>query len=146
MALSSMALRRPWAGTATRRAGAAITLALLGVACGGSSTSPTGPTTTVTFSGTLAANATAVYAFTVVQDGTVSLTLTSLSPQTTITMGMGIGYPDPTGACSLATAYEAASIGYTLSGPINAGAYCLAFYDVGNVLTSVNYVLTLTHT
>ncbi len=139
----SAALRRT--AVALRRAAAAAALAPLAAACG-SSTSPTAPSTTQTFTGQLAAHASVVYPFTVAQDGSASLTLTSLAPQATITMGMGIGTPASGNSCALQTVYEAASVGYTLSGPITAGSYCIAFYDVGNVLASVSYVLTLTHT
>jgi len=127
-----------------RRACVVMVLALLAAACGSSPTSASA-TTTQTFSGTLAAHATAVFPFTVAQDGAASLTLTSLSPQTTITVGLGLGVPSTTADCSLLTVYEAAAVGYVLSGPISAGTYCVAIYDVGNVVVSDNYVLTLTH-
>jgi hypothetical protein len=128
-----------------------VLVLVLAAGCGGSSgtttlpTALTTPTTTETFSGTIAATAGAVHPFTVAQAGTVTLTLTSLSPQTTITMGLGIGQPSTTAACSLLSTNEASRVGTTISGTINPGSYCVAIYDLGNVQGSVDYVLTVVH-
>jgi hypothetical protein len=106
----------------SRRSGAAIVLALLAAACGNSgTTAPSAPTKTETFSGTLAAQGAAVHQFTVAQAGIATLTLASLSPQTTITMGIGIGYPSTTAACSLLTVNAAAGVGTAMSGTIDPG-------------------------
>jgi hypothetical protein len=123
-------------------------VAALAAACGGSST-PTAsttpaPTTTDVFTGTLPAGGVVFHSFNVAQQGTLTATLTSLTPQTTITVGIGIG--QPSGAtCTLLSASESAKMGYATSGTIAVGAYCVEIYDLGNVQGSDDYTITVTH-
>jgi hypothetical protein len=134
-------------------------LALLGTGCGGSSS--TAPTTTPTpapeikteaFSGKLSPTGSAYHQFSVAATGALVATLTSLSPQTTITIGFGIGQPmvnatTSTTSCSLISgAYtESAKVGQSLSGTIAPGSFCVALYDVGNLASANDYVITVSH-
>jgi hypothetical protein len=128
----------------------AVALAALAGACGGSSSTATTPTptdpplTTVTLTGTLLAGSAAFHAFTVAQQGTLTATLTSLSPQTTITVGFGIGQPTGT-TCTLLSTLETAKVGSVLSGTIAPGSFCVQVYDIGNVQVSDDYTITLVH-
>lgn len=127
----------------------AVALATLAGACGGSNTTtptptPTPPILTDVFTGTVQAGGVASHNFTVAQQGTLTATLTSLSPQSTITMGFGIGQPSGT-TCSLLSSSETAKMGSVLSGTIAVGAYCVQIYDIGNVQGSDDYTITLTH-
>jgi len=132
------------------RAGGVTALVLAGAlaSCGGdTTTTPTTPTTvTDTFNGALAAGGTTQFPFTVTTTGTISATLTSLTPQTTITVGFGLGQP-ASGVCQLMSgAYtEAAKVGQALSGTIATGSYCVEVYDIGNVVGSDDFVVTITH-
>jgi hypothetical protein len=102
------------------------------------------PTTTETFTGTLAAGGAAFHNFTIAQPGTLTATLTSLSPQTTITMGFGVG--QPSGAtCSILSGIENAKVSSVLSGTIGVGPYCVEIYDLGNVQGSDDYTITVIH-
>jgi hypothetical protein len=126
----------------------AIALAALAGACGGSTTPTTAttpaPITTETLTGTVLAGGVAFHTFTVAQQGTLTATLTSLSPQSTITMGMGIGTVSGT-ACSLLSTNETTKVGTVLSGTIAVGSFCVQIYDIGNVQVSDDYVITLSH-
>jgi hypothetical protein len=114
------------------------------LACGSSTTTPTLTTDTIT--GRVLAGSFDGRQFAVTKDGTVTLTLVSLAPQTTITMGAGIGQQDPTtGNCALFGQNEGFKVGSSLSGPFTAGVYCFVIYDVGNVVGSVDYTITLQH-
>ena len=138
--------------------GAAVASLLLLVAaalplasCGGGS-SPTAAATpapeikTETFTGTLAQGGTAAFPFTVVAQGSITATLTTFSPQTTITVGFGIGQP-ASGTCTLISgAYsESAKTGYALNGTIAAGTYCVLLYDIGNVSSVNDFLITVAH-
>lgn len=127
----------------------AVVLAGLLASCGGSgSTSPTTTPTTVTdtFNGTLAAGGTIFFPFTITTSGTITATLTSLTPQTTITVGFGLGQPS-SGTCALMSgAYsETSKVGQVLSGTIGTGSYCVVIYDIGNVQGSDDFVITVAH-
>jgi hypothetical protein len=129
---------------------AAVALAGLLASCGGGSTptTPSATPTTVTdvFSGTLAAGGSTFFPFTVTTQGTITATLTTLSPQTSITMGFGIGQPS-SGSCALISgAYtESEKVAQALSGTIAAGSYCVVLYDIGNIQGSDDFVITVVH-
>jgi len=138
---------RPWAGPSLRWGAVAIALAFTG-ACGGSSTttttSPTAPTTTDTFAGSLAAGGVDLHSFTVAQAGTLTVTLATVSPQSTITVGLGVGQPSGT-TCTLFSDTETARMGSVVQGTIDVGSYCVEIYDLGNVQGSDTYTITVDH-
>ncbi len=128
-------------------AGASLLALLTGCS---STTSPTAtptaaPTVTDTFTGTLAQGGSAAYNFTLASDGTVTITLASLAPQSTITMGVGLGTPGTTG-CVVASTQENVKVGVPIQTSLTAGAYCLTFYDLGNMTSADTYTLTVLHT
>jgi hypothetical protein len=129
---------------------AAAILAVAGslAACGGTNTTaPTNPTSvSETFNGTLAADASVQFPFNVSTTGSIAATLTSLTPQSTITVGFGIGQPS-SGSCLLLTgAYsETEKVGQTISGTIAPGSYCVLIYDIGNIQGSDDFVITVAH-
>jgi hypothetical protein len=125
-----------------------VAAALTFAACGGSSATTPNPTatpTTDTFTGTLAAGGVAAHAFTVAQAGTLTVALATLSPQTTITVGLGLGQPSGT-TCSITSIDEKAKMGSVEQITVDAGSYCVAIYDLGNVQTSDTFTITITHT
>ncbi len=136
---------RPWVGPSLRWAAVAAALAL--AACGGSAntTNPNAPTTTETFIGTLAAGGVDAHTFNVAQSGALTVTLTTLSPQSTITVGLGLGQPSGT-ACSLSSTDNTAKMGSVEQTTLDAGSWCVAIYDLGNVQGSDSYTLTVNHT
>src|SRR5262245_59705262 len=73
----------------------AVAVALGAVACGSSPTTAPTPTTPVTvtdtFAGTLTANGAASYTFTTATSGTVTATLATLAPNSTLVVGLALG-------------------------------------------------------
>ncbi|HXY41975.1 MAG TPA: hypothetical protein VEQ10_20025 [Vicinamibacteria bacterium] len=128
--------------------GTCVALLFLVAGCSNSS-SPTAtptvaPSVTDTFTGTLAQGGSAAYNFTLASDGTITVTLTSLSPQSTITMGIGLGTPGTTG-CVVSSTQENVKVGVPIQASLTAGPYCLTFYDLGNMTGTNTYTLTILH-
>jgi len=135
-------------------------LAIGAYGCGGSSsssntspTTPSAPTYTDVFTGTLAAGATDYGSnnqnhFTIHQVGSLTATITKLSPLSTITVGLGLGvYDTSTQTCSLQLFADAAKLNIALSATVQAtGELCVGLYDVGNITDSTDYEVSITHT
>jgi len=140
-------MKQPSVGRAWGRAFAALAAAAALSSCGGNTTTTPTPTTVIdTFNGTLQALGSVQFPFTVTTAGVVSATLTTLTPQSTITVGFGLGQPSA-GVCNLISgAYsEATKVGTPISGTINAGSYCVVLYDIGNVVGSDDFTITISH-
>ena len=78
--------------------------------------------------------------------GTITVTLTSAGPPAVV-MGLGIGVPNFGPGCSLTTAVNV-SAGSTpqITIPADAGAYCIAIFDVGNTIpTGEGFSITTVH-
>jgi hypothetical protein len=142
--------------------GAVAVLALAGTtACGGSSssssntTSPSAVTYTDVFTGTVQPiPAGADYGqdngnhFTVHQAGNLSVSITKLSPLSTITVGLGIGvYDAGSASCAIQLTSDAAKLNLVLSASVSIpGELCVGIYDVGNLSGPSDYEVTITHT
>jgi hypothetical protein len=137
-----------------------LTLASTTAACGGgnnSTTSPAptsttvaAPTSTETFNGTLPMGLSSFYSFVVGVNGTVNVTLVSVSGTgvpPTITLGLAIGTPSGTG-CSGGTVTNAvAGADPQLTGTYSPGRYCVNVSDVGNLApgATATFVVTIAH-
>ena len=132
---------------------AALTVLCGAWGCGGSSTptSSTPPVTyeqkTETFTGTIRPGETKAFHFTITNPGSLDVAITSLGPVSTLTMGLQLGAWDPlTETCSKAIPNDAARVNVALSGtPQQAGEYCTAIYDVGNLQNPAEFTLTVLH-
>jgi len=115
-------------------------------ACGGgtTTTTPTPVASTQTFSGTLQPGGSASFNFTVNVESTATLGITALAPQSTVTMGIGVGQFATT--CTLFSSVENAKAGSTYPVDLTPGAYCVEIYDLGNLTGPNTYTLTVTHT
>jgi hypothetical protein len=104
-------------------------------------------TTTETFSGTLATQASNVYTFTVAKSGTVKVTLTSVAPTSTTQIGLGIGTPNGT-ACTTTSSTPSATAGSSpqISVTQNPGSYCIRVFDSGSLTTTITFSITVEHT
>lgn len=127
----------------------AVAFALGTVACGSSTTTtptPTTPTTvTDTFSGTLTTNGAASYAFTTAASGTVTATLASLTPNTTLVVGIALGTWNGN-ACQIILSKDSATQASFITGQASqANTYCVRIYDVGNVTDPQTYDLQVNH-
>jgi hypothetical protein len=133
-----------------RRLGLTLALPALALApaCGTTTTTPaTTPdlvSVTETFTGSLPVTGFATHPFQVTNTGLLTATLTSLSPQATITVGFGVGQPSG-GSCAILSGTESARVGSAVSGTASPGSYCVTIYDLGNEQGANDYVITVTH-
>jgi hypothetical protein len=130
-----------------RRALLAVVLMVLVAACSDSGTTTTNPGPIVI--GPLKDIFTSIsaHSFSSSAAGTITVTLTSAGPPDTVVMGLGIGVPNFGPGCSLTTAVNV-SAGSTpqITIPADAGAYCIAIFDVGNVIpTGEGFSITTVH-
>src|SRR4051812_21372026 len=114
---------------------AALTLAAVSAACGSNTTAPTTPVispalTTETFTGTISTANGHTYPF-VSSAGTVTLTLTSVAPDTAVPLGLSIGTWSGT-SCTVGTGLfnDAAVQGTVISAQVSQiGSLCARVYD-----------------
>jgi len=128
---------------------ALVAAALSMSACGDNS--PTTPTpippssVTDTFSGTLTVNGATTFPFSVSSSGAVYLTLTSVA-DTSVIVGMSLGTFSVTGVCSAVLSNDAAVQGASITGSAtNIGTLCARVYDVGKVVSPLDYQISVTH-
>ena len=117
-------------------------------------TTPTTPTTTTnqsttteTFSGTLNMNGAVTYPFTAGTAGTITATLTTVSPDATVAIGLSLG--SWTGSsCQISIANDAATQTAIVTGTVTASAaLCARVYDTGKVTAAqpVSFTVTIAH-
>jgi hypothetical protein len=104
-------------------------------------------TTTDVFSTQLGIGGTATRSFKVRTTGTVSVTLTSVGPPSTVAVGVGVGIPQASGSgCSLTRSVVAtASADPQLTLTADGGTYCVRVYDVGNLTGDVTFSISVLH-
>jgi hypothetical protein len=127
-----------------------LSVILTAVACGDPvppvAPTPVSPTIAEPFTGTLTAYGSNVHPFTVNEVGGVVVIISSVEPSAAV--GVGIGTPSvTTGTCTvLSTLTVVAGPGAQLSGTATAaGSFCVQVYDVGNIVESVAYTITVIH-
>jgi hypothetical protein len=107
---------------------------------------PVPPSTTETFTGTLTLAGNNSHPFSVSQVGGLRVSLVTVSPAASV--GIGIGTPSTaTGTCTVLSSLTAVGgPGYQMSGTATiAGGFCLAVFDVGNLVEPVSYTITVLH-
>jgi len=108
-----------------------------------SSTTPA--TNSETFGSSVGVQGSSRYTFTTTQSGTVSLTLSALSSN--VAVGLGIGTPSGTTACTLTSSNSSALVSTTPQITVTepAGSYCVSVYDVGNLTTVTTFTVLVVH-
>lgn len=129
--------------------------AVLGIGCGGDTTSPTDtstapPTTRELFHGTLSSRDSQFYSFTVASAGTGQITLVSLvtgGTAGTISTAMQLGAGVPNGpGCEETTAVTAApGLTSQLVLALAPGVHCAKLTDIGNLTTTASFVVRIVH-
>jgi hypothetical protein len=118
-------------------------------ACGGTTQDATpAPTTTITdpFSGAINKNGSVTFNFTVTAPGTITVTLTSLAPISTLAVGMILGTWDGS-VCTAALSDDNSKVNDQLVGTTaTGGAFCVRVYDVGNLTDTEQIAITVAHT
>jgi hypothetical protein len=128
----------------------ALLLAPLAAGCGDDNQSnlPNAPTpvaVTETFSGNLNPNGGRTHPFAVQQAGAVSVKLTALSPDNTVTVGLSLGTWNGQ-VCQIILRNDAALLNATVIGTAQqTGQFCASIYDVGQLSASTDYSLDITH-
>ena len=135
---------------------------VLTAACGGDKpTSPTTttstdtttttvaqPTTTEEFSGTLPVGGFKFYSFTTSTNGTINVTLTSVSGQfvpSTVTLGLGLGQPSGTDCTATTSVNTAAGTTAQVTGTYAPGVYCARVADVGNLFAPATFTISVAY-
>ncbi len=132
-----------------RRFIAALAVALCAAACGGDSSSIASPSTdtaptTETFASTLYKGR-AWRRFTVATAGMVNVTLTAVGPPS-VPVGLGLGIPGAGSTCILSISVTTEGRSFPqISEHADPGDYCAEVHDVGNVIDSVNFSITIEH-
>jgi hypothetical protein len=127
--------------------GLGLALVLFAVGCGDDSTTPTTPdpvAVTETFAGTLTPNDAESHPFSS-QRGTVTATLTNLSPDNTLTIGFSLGTWNGLN-CAVVLSNDKAIQGTSIVGSVNGtGNLCVRMYDVGTISQPVTYEVSVVH-
>jgi hypothetical protein len=109
-------------------------------------TTPTPPTVTEVFSGTLTLNGASTFPFSATAGGTVTATLTTLTPDSTLAIGMSLGTWTGS-ACQVVTANDSAAQAAAISATATAAAaLCVRVYDpASKVATPSAFSVTIVH-
>jgi hypothetical protein len=125
--------------------------ALAGPACDSNPiTAPTNPGSTpaaVTeqFSDDLNPNGARTHQFTVTRAGTVTARITSLAPDSTVTIGLSLGTWNGA-VCQIILANDNATLNTSVVGNATAtGSLCVRLYDVGRLTQTIQYTVDVTH-
>ena len=110
-----------------------------------SSTNPSPSSTTDAFAGSLIVGGSSFFTFTVSQAGEVDVTLTSLAGTTPV--GIGIGTPNGTTSCTLATTSQSTTAGASpqLTANENPGTFCVAVFDPGTLTSATTFAISVVH-
>ena len=106
------------------------------------------PTVTDTFTGSINPNGASTHTFPVAVAGTVTATLTEVTPDATIAVGFALGTWNATSSiCQLSLPTDNAVQGHILTGQVTgpAGTLCARIYDTGKLTGSINYTITVVH-
>ena len=110
------------------------------------------PTITEVFSGRVGAGGSAFYSFSVVENGTVNVTLsdvggTSVPPS--VWLGVGLGTPSGEDCTTASTVNTASSTtngsSVHLTTTYAPGVYCVRVWDIGNLIAVASFNVTIAH-
>jgi len=137
--------------TRTRRVLASLLVAAMAAACSSTPTTTiTAPTTSITetFAGTLTKNGATTYSFAIstpLQSTNVTATLSSVTPDDTIIVGLSLGTWNGT-ACQVIITNDKALEGTTVLGTVNtSGTLCVRVFDVGGITNPLSYEIKVIH-
>ncbi len=127
----------------------ALSAALMAASgCGDDTTTPTDPTpvpVTETFTGTINPNGAVTHTFVSQRSGSVAAGLLTVSPDSTVVLGMGLGTWNGV-TCEIVVANDRALQGSVVSGTATAiGNLCVRLFDVGNFTEPVTYEVRVEH-
>ena len=105
------------------------------------------PTTTETFTGSISVNGAMSHTFPIAAAGTVTATLTEVTPDNTISVGFALGRWNASSSfCEQIIPKDDAIQGQVLTGNVSGiGTLCARIYDTGKVTGTVDYTITVVH-
>jgi len=120
-----------------------ILLAVLTAACSEelatTVTEPAATSTTQVFAGTISRNGAATHSFATTRSGSVTATLSSISPDNTIAIGLSLGTWNGE-TCQTVIARDSTVVGNAVIGTVSAaGNLCIRVYDVGAIVKPTSY-------
>ena len=141
---------------------ASVILASLAIASCGSTETPTAPTASAStstatvaspafsedFLGTVDADGSSFYSFSVTQYGTVNVTLTSVGGTYVpagLQLGLGLGSPSGTDCSTTQSITTRSGSSPQLTGTYQPGVYCVRVYDIGNVYGAASFAVTIAY-
>ena len=126
--------------------------------CNSDTSSPTSPTVTTPtvaeatvselFTGVVPVGGYSFYSFTTTLNGTVRLTLTSVSGAgvpSTVWLGLGIGVPAAEDCVTTTVVNTSAGGAAQITGTLAPGVYCAKVYDIGNLFAPASVDVTIEH-
>jgi hypothetical protein len=133
---------------------AALGAAAFVAACGssGSPTTPTtpvaAPTITENFNGILPIGGLKFYSFTIAQNGTVNITLVSVTGDGvpgSVTLALGLGHPAGTGCNATGVNTTTQTTAPQITSTSAPGVWCVSIADVGNLTAPANFAISIAH-
>ena len=126
----------------------ALVLLPLGTACDTTYYDlPAAPTTTApdpsVFASQITRGGFASRQFTIAAAGTVQVTLTSVTPDIVLGLGIGIPRPDNRGCYLSASVNTAAASSPQITAAADAGSYCVEVYDIGTITEIATFSVTV---
>ena len=108
---------------------------------------PTPLPTTERFTGSIGVNGAIAFPFSTASAGTISLTLTTVTPDNTAIVGLSLGTYNGT-ACSVSTGVfnDNAQQGITVTGAVSSAGFnnvCARVYDSGKLTAGITFELTI---
>jgi hypothetical protein len=106
------------------------------------------PTTTELFAGRLTVGGSTFYSFTVVENGTVNVSLADVggaSVPSTVWLGIGLGTPNGEDCATASTVNTAPGSAVHLTGTYAPGVYCVRVWDIGNLVAVAAFNVTIAH-
>jgi hypothetical protein len=106
------------------------------------------PTTTELFAGRVAVGGSTFYSFTVVENGTVNVSLADVggtSVPSTVWLGLGLGTPSGEDCSTASTVNTAAGSAVHLTTTYAPGVYCVRVWDIGNLVAVAAFNVTIAH-
>jgi hypothetical protein len=107
------------------------------------------PTVSEVFTSTLPVGGFKFFTFNIAANGTVNITLNSVSGAgvpTTVQLGLGVGQPSGTDCATTQTATAGSAFAAPqLTGTFGPGLFCVRVFDVGNLFAPANFTVTIAH-
>lgn len=112
----------------------------------GSTPTAPAPTTTETFTGTINVNGASIHTFTIAAAGIVTATLTAVTPDAAVQVGMDLGTWNGSNCQVILTKADAVQ-GHVLTGQVSGtGTLCARISDpAGRLTQALSYTLTVVH-